>query len=331
MSAPLPLASLPTAAPHRGSARPARLPNLPTFRAAALVLGLGLLALAPRPVAASSGWVPSPGDGYVQLGFSRKTSDISWDAFGEDRMSPARFENHDFRYYYVAGDVGILHRLSATFLITYLDGLEGPDGDLHRNTGFSDAWLGLRYALVEGTWPIAASVTVRTAAFYDIDGPYTLDLHNEAGDFVANSPEWRGLLKEDWTAALSASRSFAAGTQWMNLSAGYTIRTGAPADQFPFSGEFGWHVPSLPFQAWARGRVFGALSLGNDSDKEPDDRFGSRPDYNFNDASMVAASIGLGIPIPSASATFEIGYNQWVWGRSARKYKEPYLGWTWNL
>ena len=67
-------------------------------------------------------------------------------------------------------------------------------------------------------------------------------------------------------------------------------------------------------------------SMGNDSPRQPDDRFGSRPDFNFNDASMMRAGVGLIAPLDSQGLwTVEAGYNQWLWGESARQYDEPYL------
>ena len=30
------------------------------------------------------------------------------------------------------------------------------------------------------------------------------------------------------------------------------------------------------------------------------------------------------VPLPK-SCNFEVGYNQWLWGRSARRYREPFL------
>lgn len=94
------------------------------------------------PMLADGAWVPQPGQWSLNLGYSKKYAASSWDAFGE------RFDNaskHDFRYTYLDGDIGLFPNLSGRFLLTYLDGREGPPGDMERNEGFSDAWFGLKY------------------------------------------------------------------------------------------------------------------------------------------------------------------------------------------
>lgn len=115
------------------------------FRPALLVCLLTFVAVSTAH--AGGAWVPAKGDGDVQLGFSRKTAHTSWNASGDTFENSGRFQNHDFRYYYLSGESGILDRLSFHYLITWLDGREGPDGDLHRNEGWSDAWIGFKYAL----------------------------------------------------------------------------------------------------------------------------------------------------------------------------------------
>ena len=41
---------------------------------------------------------------------------------------------------------------------------------------------------------------------------------------------------------------------------------------------------------------------------------------------MLRAGIGLYVPIDKKeNFVIEAGYNQWLWGRSARRYREPYL------
>jgi hypothetical protein len=221
--------------------------------------------------------------------------------------------------------VGLVHGWSTTFLITWLDGREGPTGDLHRNTGWSDAWLAVKYGWGDSQRPMAVKLEVRTPALYDIDGPYSLELYDAEGNFLGNSPEWRGVLKHDVTLYWLHSRSLGGGRGWANLELGYTWRQGAPADQIPLNLDGGWTLP------WAGLAVKGSIayrdSLGNDSARQPDDRFGSRPGYNFNDASMARAGVSLLLPFGSRHQwSAEVGYNQWFWGRSARKYKEPFAG-----
>ena len=39
---------------------------------------------------------------------------------------------------------------------------------------------------------------------------------------------------------------------------------------------------------------------------------------------MTRAGIALIMPVANRTS-IEAGYNQWVWGKSARRYREPYL------
>lgn len=292
------------------------------------MLCLVFLALLPAVTHAGGAWVPAAGDGDIQLGFSRKTADTSWSASGDSFANFGRYENHDFRYTYLSGEVGVLDRLSFHYLVTWLDGREGPDGDLHQNEGWSDAWIGLKYALRQGTHPMALKLTVRTPILYDMAGPYSLELYDDDGEFIGLSPEWRGVLKHDVTLSYLWSRSLLDHRGWLNVETGYTWREGAPADQWPIHIDIA--VPFSDTGAWRKLRFMGTFdvvkSLGNDSARTPSDRFGSRSTFNFNDASMarVAASL-LWYFGPGERCWLEAGYGVWVWGRSARQYEEPYI------
>lgn len=272
-------------------------------------------------------WVPEPGDGDVQLGLSRKTASTSWNTDGEtfrNLNNRGVVSYHDFRYAYLSGEIGLLKRLSTRFLITYLDGFEGPHDDLERNTGMSDAWFGLKYELAEGEWPMALAATIRTAYFYDLPGSYNRTLFDSQGRRRGVSPEWRGLLKEDYTLSYLLSHSYREGRGWMNFEAGYTYREGAPADQIPVTAEVGYPLPFLG--AAVKGSAFFVRSLGNESTRRFDDRFGSGATTNFNDASMGRLGVSFLAPLDRSGKTnLEIGYNQWVWGISARRYREPFL------
>lgn len=274
-------------------------------------------------------WVPAPGDGDVQLGFSRKTASSSWNSSGVAFENTTRVDGelkqhyHDFRYAYLSGEVGLLNRLSTRFVMTYLYGLEGPHEDLEKNAGLSDAWFGLKYALAEGEWPMALAATMRTPYFYDIPGAYNRYLFDSNGNRRGVSPEWRGLLKHDYTLSYLLSHSIREGRGWMNFEVGYTWREGAPADQFPVTAELGWPLPVL--NAAVKGSLMYVDSLGNDSLREPDDRFGSNATFNFNDASMGRAGVSFIVPLGQSGTSLELGYNRWIWGESARRYNEPFL------
>jgi len=283
------------------------------------------------PVLAFGGgaWVPKPGEGDFQLGFSRKTASSSWDADGDsfDNLTTVAGKRvpayHDFRYGYLSGELGIFHNLSARALVTYLHGLEGAHGNEERNVGLSDAWLGLKYGMhQERAWPMAFAFTYRTPALYDRSGPYNRHLFDAHGKVIGVSSEWRGVLKHDYTLSYLASHSIANGHGWMQFETGYTWREGAPADQIPLTAEVGyplkWRGTTL------KTTMYLVRSLGNDSPAQPDDRFKANATFNFNDASMARAGVALIMPVAHRTDV-EIGYNQWVWGKSARRYREPYL------
>lgn len=292
------------------------------------VLALTAAAL-PSPAAAGGAWVPEPGQGDVQIGFSRKTASTSWNAFGDTIVHTTvldgeRVRNyHDFRYGYLSGEIGLLRNLSGTFVVTYLDGLEGPKEDAERNKGLSDSWFGLKYSLRKGDTPMALGFIYRTPMFYDQPGAYNRHRFDANGRFLGLSSEWRGLLKHDYTLSYLVSHSIQQGRGWANLQAGYTFRDGAPADEVPVWADLGYPLPFWNADVKVSG-VF-VHSMGNDSPRQPNDRFGSRPDYNFNDASMGRAGLALVVPFGRERWAAEVGYNKWLWGRSARQYEEPYL------
>lgn len=280
-------------------------------------------AAAATPLFAGGAWVPQPGQWSLNLGYSKKHAASSWNAFGE------RFDNsskHDFRYTYLDGDIGLFPRLSGQFLLTFLDGREGPPGDEERNVGFSDAWFGLKYQFHGGTLPMSIGASVRTPVFYDREGPYSRYVYDSRGNIAGLSDEWRGLLKYDYTLAYYVSRSFLGGAGWVNLMTGYTWRTGAPADQIPASLEAGYPIPRLGGIA-VKGQLW-VWSLHNDTARQPNDRFGGSETFSFNRASMGRLGGGLIVPLPIGGGqnwNVEVGYNKWIWGRSARTYQEPYI------
>jgi len=318
---------------------------------------VGSLLLAATQVWAGGAWIPEPGKGNIQLGFSRKTADTVWDAEGKDLVrhqvatdptTPTHY--HDFRYGLLSGEVGLRRRLSGTFLFTYLWGFEGyrPD-DLETNFGFSDAWVGLKFQVREGAWPQALRVSWRTPFLYDQQGPYARHLYSvkrdaatlsklEAGQvvadtvsFVMNNPEWRGLNRNDLALLYSVSHSFRAFPGWMSLEAGYNFRQGGPADDIPVNFELGYSFKVKSHSPHLKLGLNLVKSAGNNSPSDPHDRFNFPANfaYDFNDASMFRGGLSLLWPIDKW--VLEAGYNQWLWGRGARKYKEPFVGLSRNL
>jgi hypothetical protein len=285
------------------------------------------LTFFPRAGHCGGAWVPSPGNGDAQIGFSRKTASSSWNTDGDvfvNANSQGKISYHDFRYGYLSGEIGLLPRVSVRFLSTYLYGLEGPHVDEEKNTGLSDAWFGLKFALAQGSWPMALGATYRTPYFYDLPGAYNRYLFDAQGNRRGVSPEWRGLLKHDYTLTYLLSHSYREGRGWMNFETGYTWREGAPADQIPVSAEIGHPLPF--WGAAVKGSAVYVRSRSNQSPRQPDDRFGSGATTNFNQASMAKLGVSFIAPLGSSGRTsVEVGYNQWVWGISARRYREPFL------
>jgi hypothetical protein len=299
----------------------------------ALALVVVLLTGFAGDALAGGGWVPDPGDGYASLGYSRKTAHQSWNAnglpFDNVSGSPPVAAHHDFRYGYLSGEAGVVRNVSVLWLMTYLDGFEGPHGNMERNRGLSDAWFGAKYAVRRGGWPVAVGATVRTPFFYDVIGPYTRHLYNDDGEEVSLSPEWRGILKHDLTLYGAVSRSIAGGRGWASFDAGYRFRQGAPADEFPMNADLGYPLPvSFANTRFKLGVNF-VHSLGNETPREPDDRFGGNATFSFNDASMLRVA-GSFVADVTGPLTAEVGYAQWVWGNSARRYKEPFFALGYN-
>jgi hypothetical protein len=60
--------------------------------------------------------------------------------------------------------------------------------------------------------------------------------------------------------------------------------------------------------------------------RAPDDRFGCSARNCFPDASNMVLGAALFQDLGGERQWWvEVGWNQWIWGRSARKYEEPYL------
>jgi hypothetical protein len=314
-----------------GGVRSAR--GLRNVAAAAAVSTAALVLLTAPAAHAGGAWVPGRGDGDVQLGYSVKTADASWSPSGDTRVSSSW---HIFRYVYNGGEAGLGNGLSFRYLVLYLDGLEGPRGDMEHNAGFSEAFLGLKYQLREGEWPMALALNVRTSYLYDLQGAYDrhlftpdeddLDGDGDDEEAIPNgvSPEWRGLLGEDYGLTFLASKSLFE-TGWANLEVGYRYRTTNLADEIPLQVEVGYPLPFWR-TAFVKGSYLYVQSVGNhDDERAPDDRFGCSANNCFPDSSYMVLGGALFKNFGQADRWWvELGWNQWIWGRSSRKYEEPY-------
>jgi hypothetical protein len=287
---------------------------------------LALALAAPRVSSAGGAWVPAPGDGDIDLGYSPKTASTSWDTHGRaytNRNGAGEISYQDFRYLYLDGEIGLFKNFSATFLMTYLDGIEGPHNNGEEDSGPSDAWFGCKYALTQGKLPMAIAFTYRTPIFYALPGPYSRELFDAHGNHIGESPSWRGLLKNDYGLTYLISQS-AFGGGWWNFQTGYIWRSGAPSDQIPVLVDLGYPLPLFGSFAKLAGSWY--HSVGNWTTPQPNDRFGVSATNNFNDASYLQLAASWLVPFGRHREYFvEGGYGQVVWGISARRYREPFI------
>ncbi len=294
-----------------------------------------MLPLAAPAASAGGAWVPEKTDGDFQFGYSWKTADTSWNRWGETTHHTSW---HIFRHAYAGGEVGLGKNFSFTFLQTYLDGLEGERGDMERNRGLAETYLGVKYGIPKQGMPMAVALRVRTSFFYDLPGPYDRhrflededDLDGDGVDddaiFAGESPEWRGQLGEDYGLYYLASRSVL-GRGWLNAEIGYNYRTGNFADEIPMYAELGYPLPWKDLIL--KTAVTYVQSVGNVSPvREDDDRFScsSTSTSCFPDASRVVVGLGVFFNVGKEKKWWvEAGHNWFLWGRSTRKYDEPYF------
>lgn len=303
------------------------------LRVARIAAGAALALSCTVPATAGGGWIPEKNDGDIQFGYSRKVANQSWNPQGITRDNSSW---HLFRYGYVGGETGLGRGLSVRYTVLYLDGLEGAPGSYEANRGLSEGFIGFKYQLHDGTWPMAVAVNARTSLLYDQAGTYDRakylpDRSDLDGDgdrteavFSGVNSEWRGLLGEDYGVSFIASRSLFDGG-WLNLEGGYTYRTGNLADEVPLTAELGW--PTEWNRLAIKGSYSAVLSVHNDSEtRRSDDRFGCSANNCFPDASRqvigAAGFLSLG---EGRKWWIEAGWNHWIWGRSTRKYEEPYI------
>ncbi|HEX9636077.1 MAG TPA: hypothetical protein VGB99_00975 [Acidobacteriota bacterium] len=288
--------------------------------------GLGLIAAAMLIVMSSDSlaggaWVPEPGHGWFSVGFNRKSGDRRLDADGSEFI-PGRGRTHDFRYGYFSGEAGLIEKLSVNWTLTYLWGTESFDdpADDFSHQGFSDTWVGMRYRLRSGSWPMVAEVNARLPYLYE---------HNE---------EWLGLLKHDFTGLLFTERATERAGTFAGYG-GYTIRQGSPTDQVRLG--MSWAVPNtvpgferLPFQVTVG--LDGFISVGEPSPSEPSDRFGYRPRtpdsenyFTFNKSTWVRPFINFSRPIGNTGYGMDVGYGRigpGDLGRNVHQYNDLYFG-----
>lgn len=285
--------------------------------------GLCLILIA-SSAGAGGGWVSAPGHGYLQAGFNwkhqlgaqrRDTEGKSYEALNH--------LSHDFRFAYASGTAGLYPRLEASFMLSYLwaserfdEAAEEPDGYFQ---GFSDMWVGLKYQVRPGAWPMAVEAVARL--------PYL---------YRRKVKDPTGLLNRDL--ALKGYLSHGFGRFYTAAMAGFNWREAAPANQLVY----GFEVGGQPWSEGVGGRMSfnlglnGLASVGADRPSTfPRDRFsGLTLDrdghfFNFNKASSLRLQLSSGYALtPAWSAQAGLGY--FVWGRSIEVYTDLYaqLGYT---
>lgn len=295
--------------------------------------GAFVLACTIPAAVAGGGWVPEEKDGDIQFGYSRKVANSSWNTRGQTTHNSSW---HLFRYGYVGGESGLGHGLSVRYTVLYLDGQEGVPGSYESNKGLSEGFIGFKYRVHEGNWPMAVAVNARTSFLYDQAGTYnrakyvpdSSDLDGDGNKteavFSGVNSEWRGLLGEDYGVTFIASHAILDGG-WINLEGGYTYRTGNLADEIPFTAEIGYPT------GWDRLAIKGTYNIvasrhNNSEIRQPDDRFGCSANNCFPDASRQVVGLGGFFTLGANRGWWvEAGLNHWLWGRSTRKYEEPYI------
>ncbi|MDB5034165.1 MAG: hypothetical protein JWQ98_1406 [Chlorobi bacterium] len=321
-----------------------------------------LLGLAAGELHAGGPWAAKKGKGRLTFGYSRKTAGQKWYGDGSSSTTPddslldGKF--HDFRYGYLSGEVGLFDHLELSGTLLYLWGYEKVGSnpktgkpipfEWELNSGFTDAWLNLKYQFLEGEYPMAAMVSSRFPDLYDEPGPYTryvsrfyttpistktVDgrdstfLHKDTA--VVASNEWRGLLKRDFGIHLLAGHSFGA-EGYIEGELGYNFRQGAFADQLLFSIDGGYNIavtnnlmvtPKLLFD------YTGGVGNGNLPDSS--DRFNFRvanvPQANFYfNNSKYGRLYGSAIISYDDHYGLELGVGKWIFGSGAAKYTELY-------
>jgi hypothetical protein len=291
--------------------------------ASSLVIAAAIFAL-PAKALAGGGWVPDPQSGYVGIAFTDKFSNAAWDARGDSTTAAEETAmGDDLKYISLSGEIGIVDRVCLLFSVPYLYAREGQD----TGSGFSDLLFGGKVSIIDGQLPLAASVVARVPWLYDRGGAYRR--YDSPEDAAAHrlSNQWRGLLKYDVAFTLHASTSFLEGRGWATLEPAILFRTGAPSHALPVGAEVGYRpFDALPLDL----KVFSALSLSF-HDSHPSsagDRFSASPSFDFNDASMWKIGASL-LVRPWLGLIVEGGYDQWIWGRSARMYHEPFISIGW--
>jgi len=322
-----------------------------------------VMAVASQIVAQGGPWVVEKGKTLLSLGYSQKTAGQRWtptfldtkntatgddDVWGPDSLQTnatlvdGKF--HDFRYVYLNFQFGLMKNLELSGNINYLFGYEAISSDpktgaklasprMELNQGFTDAWLRLKYKLPVKI-PMAIEINSRFPDLYEQPGhTYTrynyqyTNIEGKKDTIVEASAEWRGLLKRDFALVYHIGSSFLKdGKLFAQGFAGYNWRQGAFADQFLAGATVGYTfkfkngIEIVP-------NIYADLTYGLSNGGKPDvsDRFafGGRKNYYFNNSSYLRTYFNVYAKLTKNIAV-ATGFGQWLWGKGAVKYSEPF-------
>ncbi|MBS1911790.1 MAG: hypothetical protein JST22_07375 [Bacteroidetes bacterium] len=270
---------------------------------------------------AGGAWVDSLGRGSIRLGYDWKLQPgaLRYDTHGDLYRSLFNM-THDYRFLYAGGEVGLGWRLEASFLVTYLWAREIVDSTAEDPSriyhGPSDMWLGLKYQIVDGDYPIAVGATVRLPNLYEANSTLNGQLLTEI----------TGLLGHDYEASVYASHSFNS-SLYASASLGGRIRDGASANQVLYGADAGYTIPILGDRISVRAGFDGVASVGEPRPSTAKDRFPGlslerdNHFFDFNDASYFRPQLGMSIRV---LPTLEIngGFAYILWAHSSVLYQD---------
>lgn len=325
-------------------------------------------------VFAGGPWVLGKGQTEIYLGYSRKTASKRWtpthlntngtpygydDTWGKDSLVEGTnlIDNkfHDFRYTYFQPSFGLTNRIEVYGNFLFLDGREVSTTDLEGkplgkdengnqitewevNKGLTDFWLGIKYQVLKGDWPVAVEFNSRFPDFYskssDVYSRYDYKYYTDPVTGVKDttgqpSAAWRGLKKRDFNFLVHAGHSFANYRAWVQAYAGYSIRQDAFADQVlaGISGGYNFFLdknhdwtlaPQVAFY-YDNGLENGAIPDATDRFS-----FGGRQNYYFNSPTtgrLYGSVIGSYKNMLSVTA----GAGYWIFGKGCPQYTEMFV------
>lgn len=256
-----------------------------------------------------------PGKGSIRIGYNWKVQPGALRRDVDGDLYRALFDlTLNYRFLYLSGDVGLMNRLEASVLLTYLWAAETVDSTAedpsHFYNGASDMWVGLKYQVLDGEFPVAVAAQVRLPYLYESSSV-------KNGQLLTEIP---GLLRRDYDLNVHASHSFSSAL-YATTTAGIRLREGAATNQILYGADAGYKLPILDDRIELRLGLDGVASVGTPDPSTSKDRFQGRQleraphFFDFNDASYTRGQMGLSVEVlPSLSLSG--GYSYILWGHS---------------